>query len=482
MFPIFFVAFLLLPHHRWCTKTRLLLHQTPRSLPSRYTLILWKIPLIREPLDKHHTLSGRAVNVQQQLRSYPMNANSHMQSIVANALGSSIEPRVSSRSIIPLPIQAAVVYAEMEAAIEACLPQVQFDVDTDLAEVRSAITALTEGLVGEGVNTLEDYRNGMPTLSATSNVDWVKSTPESVSQHIHAGLQNAKNILSAMPGLLSEAWVSLVLAGLMMLVAAGGVIHPLLVSAMGANGEPGAIGAMVWASIIGAAFALTLGAINLNFMRQRSLRIAPMPKWLLGAAVAIIGARYVASAIGADFLLVQSLPSWAQTLVQLITALGAGVALLVVELGAGRALALAWLRFRQVHGDRALLQQRVADAKEWDNLRLQWDRAHRRSLLASDRSLLIKVGAVLLAAAIDRGLAVHQETLRRFDAHKNQPFAASLLDTLDINWIRQQVVQCETARDELLRLSGLSAQAKTSPSAHYGSEQPTTPISSTVSN
>lgn len=388
---------------------------------------------------------------------------------------------VATLTKIPVAINPDKLWTEVQAGTQMAYEERSAVENAELGGDKNRITALTREVTTILVGGVEGYKNGTEPAITDIDPSSVNVGPAEVANHVHKQSQRAKSVLASMPGLRAQMWVALVAAIFLAMIAALGVSHPLMVKAMGENGDPASLGTLVWMVIGANAIALTLGAVNTLFFRAPVTRLSPWATALVGAAIFFIAARYVASAMNAEFLLMQDLPPWAQLTVRIIETVGIGVALICVELGAGRSLAFAWFRFQQVRTDPPRLLQLLEEITEWESLRAKVDAASHAVRPVSGLENLRTFGVMLITQAVDGSLAQHRETLRKYDAAIEQPWAGSALEHVDIEWLRGQVTACETARDELLKLAGMQpppdaiAAAATAPST-----PPSSPTAATV--
>ena len=388
---------------------------------------------------------------------------------------------VATLTKIPVAINPDKLWTEVQSATQIAHDEFKAAEQVEQSGDKNSITALTQETTTISVGSVEGYKNG--TEPAITDIDpaSVNIGPAEVANHNHKLNQRAKSLLACIPGLKAQMWVALVVAIFLASIAALGVIHPLMVKAMGANEDPASLGILVWMVIGANAVALTLGAVNTLFFRAQVARLSPWAAALVGAAIFFIAARYIASAMNAEFLLMQDLPAWAQLTVRIIEAVGIGVALICVELGAGRCLAFAWFRFQQVRTDPPRLRQLLEEITEWQRLRAKVDAKSQAVKPAKELENLRTFAVMLITQAVEGGLAPHRETLRKFDSAIAQAWTGSTLEHVDIDWLRGQVEACESARDALLKLAGVQPPPDANAAdATAPSTPPSSPTAATV--
>lgn len=375
---------------------------------------------------------------------------------------------ISNLTKIPVAINPGKTWAEVKLAAESALnSHRRFEAD-QIAADRGRITELTREITSLEVASIDLYKDGAVPVIKTVDASTVNTGPVEVANHLHKQAQSAKGVLAAISGMRTEALFGLSAGFFLVLVGAIGVMQPLITKAMGDNGDPSTLGAVVWAVIVASAVALTIGAVNVTFFRQVTNRLAPWKAVLVGLAIFFLTGRYVASAMNADFLLMQDLPSQVQTAIRIMEAIGIAIALVCVELGAGRCFAFFWLRFQQTRTNPPRLEQLLREIAEWSRLRAAEDGRARNAAQPIQISDLYKQAAGVVSEAIDSGLMPHRDILRRHNLAIEQPWAGSALEHVDIDWLQAQILACELARDELLRLAGMepTSPAMVTPAPH----------------
>lgn len=380
---------------------------------------------------------------------------------VANATAE-LSNNAQNLTTIPLPITPKSVWESTKHAIGMGFSTQKRAQEESLADGKNRITQLTGELCTVKISDLAEVKKTDACAITTQDASVVNKGPTEVANHIQAIGQRAKTLLAGYVGMLREAKIALWVAFGLIVISALGVVHPLMIEAMGANTAASELGAMVWAVIISTAIALTVGVANVTFFRASAVRISPLGALVVGVAFFFLLARYVAAAIGADFMLMDALPAEASMTIRILKAVGVGVALICVEMGAGRALAFAWRRYQQ-SGDRPRLQQILLEIEEWVQLRSKCDAQSRAVKETLDIVDLYKLAVLNIVKTINTGLAVHHEVLRQHDMHVTQPWTGSTLENLDIAWLKGQVELCEQARNALLNLAGLDPQSPVSP-------------------
>lgn len=369
---------------------------------------------------------------------------------------------------IPVAINSGKIWTEVKLAAESALDGQKRSEADQIAADRGRITELTREITSLEVAGIDFYKDGAVPAIKTVAAYEVNTGPAEVASHFHKQSQSAKGVLAAMPGMRTEALFGFAAGFLLVLVGAIGVMQPLLTKAMGDNGELGTLGPVVWAVIVASAVALTIGAVNVTFFRQVTSRLAPWKTALVGLAIFFLTGRYVTSAMNADFLLMQALSSEVQTAIRVFEAIGIAIALVCVELGAGRCFAFFWLRFQQTRTDPPRLEQVLREIVEWSRLRAIDDGRARNAAQPIQISDLYKQATSIVSEAIDGGLMPHRDILRRHNLAIEQPWAGSALEHIDIDWLQAQILACELARDELLRLAGMEppSHATATPTPH----------------
>lgn len=381
---------------------------------------------------------------------------------VANATAE-LNNNAQNLTAIPLPITPKSVWESTKHAIGMGFSTQKRALEEAFADGKNRITQLTGELCTIKISELADVKKTDACAITTQDASVVNKGPTEVANHIQAIGQRAKTLLAGYVGMLKAAKIALCVAVALILISVLGVVHPLMKEAMGANTAASELGAMVWAVIFSTALALTLGLANVTFFRAPAVRISPLGSFIVGVAFFFLLARYIAAAIGADFMLMETLPSEASMTIRVLNAVGVGVALVCVEMGAGRALAFAWRRYQQ-SGDRPRLQQILLEIEEWVQLRSKCDAQGRAAKEALEITDLYKLAVLSIVKTINAGLATHHEVLRQHDMHVTQPWTGSTLENLDIAWLKGQVELCEQARNALLNLAGLDPQSPISPS------------------
>ena len=236
-----------------------------------------------------------------------------------------------------------------------------------------------------------------------------------------------------------------------MIIGALGVLYPLMIQQMGENGDASQFTWMVWAVLISTALALTCGAVNVTFFRATIARMAPWATALIVVALFLLVGRYIASAIAADFLLIESLPIWANTTLRLLKACGEGIALVLIEMGAGRALAFAWIRVQQI-GEKTQVSDLLSVIVRWEAATVKANAVQHSVISINDmkKSIALKV-----VQGVDSELDVHRKDIHESELQANIPSVGSRLDMIDIKWLRHTVEACESACQDLLIRCGV---------------------------
>jgi len=396
------------------------------------------------------------------------------------AWSKSTNAMAESLTKIPLPINPSATLEGVKHAVNENVEDLKLANESDAAVAKGRVTQLAQSLTSLVVADLNDYKKG------DSNAITPTSSPPSTTTPYETGLklngessQRAKTILAALPGMMREGYIALVIAFLLIVIGAIGVIQPLMTAAMGANGDPSSMAASVWAVVIATAIALTIGAVNVTFFRAVAARFSPWSAAFVGIAIAILAARYVSAEMSADFMLMQDLPTWAQMTIRVTKPVGVGVALICIEMAAGKAMAFFWARL-QTRTDRPRLEEIVRDIAEWNRLRAEHEGKDRSSHIAIKLEDLYKTAVLIIAETVDRELEPHRKILHQIAAHLDQPFAGTELEHVDADWLDSQVRLCEQARDELLRLAGLNPPP-TTPSTATPLPVPPAPPATTTS-
>lgn len=360
-------------------------------------------------------------------------------------------------SKLPLAINPATTLTALDTGIAPLGERLRQRASLAAQALKMRVACRTDALATVQLAAPSAYRLGAPA-SEPIDPDPIKQGPTEVAAHLSAQQARARDLLALLPGLRREGALALGLGLLLLAISVFGVAQPLLVKALGENGSWQTLGPLTWALILGGSLALAVGAVNLTFFRARTARLRAWPGWLVMLALGLLAARYIASAMNADFLLMLDLPQAAQTAIRLIEAIGLGLSLLLVELGAGHALALAWLRWQQAHDER-MLRELLGETEAWMAERAELARSLEAAGQPPDPQALREQAVQLLVAAVDDALTPHRETLRRADACIDLCWAGSTLEHLDVAWLRTQLAACERARDELLRLASPPADA-----------------------
>jgi len=363
--------------------------------------------------------------------------------------------RASNFSLIPLPISAQAVWGSVKHTIGTYFTDFKMAIEVATVSAKEKISRLTGELTGIQVTDVNSYRDG---ASGVTSIDATKSlaTQSTVVDHINELAQRTKSLLAAAPGMMREMIIAIAVAIVLTAISAAGVILPLLIGEMGANKSLGDIEPIAMAIIISAGLAFSTAAINLTFFKGKTMRLAPWFGWVIGFALVVLTGRYISSAAGADYFLMETLPRPWPMIIRIISVVGIGIALICVEIGSGRALAFAWVRITQ-RGDLVRLREIESDIDTWHAARIEWEAQSRNQGAAIRIDDLCRTGAQMIVGAIDEHLEEHRNSIREYDGHVDQPWVGSKLEHLDMHWLKTQVSACESARDELLRLAGLNA-------------------------
>ena len=382
--------------------------------------------------------------------------------LVTRAIGEAISTTVNFTTI-PLAINPGAMWEKLKQSVDNFRERIRLEVGSKTATAKNKITQLTRELTTFQVADINRYRCGSePATQPATDFTTTNNGPMEVANHIHKNSARAKAIVAALPGMWREAILAILCAIVLIVIGALGVSHPLMVQAMGANGEPSGISPLVWMVIASTALALMSGAINVTFFRSSAARVAPWHAVLVVIAFMFLTARYISSAMNSDFMLMQDMPPTAQFIIRILEAVGVGVALIAVEMGAGRALAFFWMRYQKTHNQRRM-EQIIHDTELWDQLRAEWDEENRQGQIEPKQSDLHKTAAMVISEHIDSGLQQHRDLLRRHAVSISQPWTGSPLEHVDIDWLQKQVTDCELARDALLILAGLVPPPPTMP-------------------
>lgn len=383
--------------------------------------------------------------------------------LVTHALAN-VVTEISNLTKIPVEINPEKTLSEVKLAAQSALDgQKQSDAD-EIAATRGRITELTREITTIEVAPVDQYKDGGTAVISCIDGSKVNIGPAEVASHLHQQAQRVKGITFAMNGMRAEAIFALCTGLFLAFVGALGVIQPMMMKAMGDNGDPANLGTVVWVVIVASAIALTIGAVNVTFFRPVTTRLAPWKAILVGVAIFFLAGRYVASAMNADFMLMQDMPPPVQIAIRILESMGIAVALICVELGSGRCFAFFWLRFQQTRTDSPRLEQLQQEIQEWSRLRAKDDARIQNAAQPIKVEDLERQAALIVTETIDAGLAPHREVLRRDSKAIDQPWAGSAHEHIDVAWLTRQVAACESARDTFLRIAGLQPPgASTSP-------------------
>jgi hypothetical protein len=388
--------------------------------------------------------------------------------------------RVADLSSIPVPVDPESEFSRLKQTVIDRIGDLNSIAIATISTMRHKVLVLTAEVTQVDVVDLAAYRNGAH-VTFVIDPKTVSQKPTDVLEHVSGVFQRSKALIASAKSANRDLAVTLIFFFLLFAIGVAGVVFPLMQQAMGTDKAPSDLVAMVWFTIIGSAISLLAGSASITFFQGRLQRLKPWLNMLVVAALLFILGRYIGVNLIQDFELFDSLsPAW-QKAIRLLSNIGAAVALFCVEFGAGRCLAYAWMRQSQ-KGDLPVLQEIIGQIDAWHIARLALQQAESSSTQAINITDVTKASARILADEVDKHLQPHHDIVGEVAREKDIGFVGSKRDLSDVDYLRTQLILCTDARDELLRLAGLTPPPSGSAPAPKPPAVPPAPSSIPVLN